>query len=313
MAMKIEQYELNNLFLEACDEEDLKEIKKLLQRGADINYRPYADQRYTIIHHLIHHIERNSINGVIHLLINWGADVNTRGENGATPLLDACTNPDLERIIALLNAGATINAVDNDGQNVLHYCCDINLHYDYILDETETYIVEEAEFFYELLEKQLSVILFFVSHGFNPFNSDVFTIYDVRDEDTPNYKLILPPLKRIWVTLDPDSKIISAWDIYNQRVREENWKKNKPFIMTLRRNHLLFNNKEIAMHAFFQSTMNTSVPIPGIPRKTKKQNLEYLNKAVLGNIFIVKLIASFIPRKRFELNYNKNFDDDDPS
>src|SRR5208283_58310 len=92
-----------------------KEVKDLLARGANPNYndgntfnvlsRAVFGRRGDIAKHLIDH----------------GADLNQRNDDGTTPLLMAgfWHGEWLQLIIFLLNRGADINAVDRDGSTLL--------------------------------------------------------------------------------------------------------------------------------------------------------------------------------------------------
>lgn len=53
-------------------------------------------------------------------LLNSGAQVDSKTRNGITPLLVAVEKTELDFIRLLLNSGADINAVDEDGKSVMH-------------------------------------------------------------------------------------------------------------------------------------------------------------------------------------------------
>ncbi|MGO9568508.1 MAG: ankyrin repeat domain-containing protein [Desulfomonilaceae bacterium] len=92
-----------------------KEVKDILSQGANPNYndgntfnvlsRAVLGQRGDIAKHLIDH----------------GADVNQRNDDGTTPLMIAgfVSRNWLQLIAFLLNRGADINAVDRDGRTIL--------------------------------------------------------------------------------------------------------------------------------------------------------------------------------------------------
>ncbi|MEA5592963.1 ankyrin repeat domain-containing protein [Rivularia sp. UHCC 0363] len=54
---------------------------------------------------------------VIKLLVNRGADVNARNDNGETAMIVACNNAD--SVKALIEAGADVNLQDNEGNTVM--------------------------------------------------------------------------------------------------------------------------------------------------------------------------------------------------
>ena len=101
-----------------------KMVKFLLKNGALVNQM--SQQGLTP---LCRGICGGSIE-VMHTLIAAGADVN-QVEKGITPLMFAVMHCDLELIEKILKAGAhaTINALDEDGHNVLWYA-NIQLDFD---------------------------------------------------------------------------------------------------------------------------------------------------------------------------------------
>ena len=62
-------------------------------------------------------------------------------------------------------------------------------------------------------------------------------------------------------------------------------------------------NAEVEAQAAQQAASDKFTKLPGIPRKTKAQNIAYLNQAVFGreneHLFL-RHIVGFIPRDRFE-------------
>ena len=73
-------------------------------------------------------------------------------------------------------------------------------------------------------------------------------------------------------------QILAAREAYEQRVREEHWKKNWPLLNTLTSSGLRPMNAEVAALAAQQAASDKSVKLPGIPRITKAQNVAFLNQ-----------------------------------
>ncbi|MEM4217275.1 MAG: ankyrin repeat domain-containing protein [Candidatus Methanomethylicaceae archaeon] len=59
-------------------------------------------------------------------LIELGADVNVKNNDGCTPLHYACLGGDLNVVKSLIEHGADMNAVDHKGNTPLHYACEGN-------------------------------------------------------------------------------------------------------------------------------------------------------------------------------------------
>jgi ankyrin repeat protein len=142
------------------------------------------------------HIAMND--AMVKLLLDLGADVNSRDRYQRTPL-NLAMNVAKARL--LVNRGAQLTAVDEDGRNALHraaHCA------------------------------RLDLCLFLVSRGLDPNIADnegetALTLYGRNDE------------------LDEDDEekqeavvqLLAAREAYEQRVREEHWKKNWPLLNTL--------------------------------------------------------------------------------
>lgn len=59
---------------------------------------------------------------VVKALINAGADIEARGEVGMTPIIQAAYGDNLEVFNHLLKAGAKLNTVTDECENLLHFC-----------------------------------------------------------------------------------------------------------------------------------------------------------------------------------------------
>jgi hypothetical protein len=73
-------------------------------------------------------------------------------------------------------------------------------------------------------------------------------------------------------------QLLAAREAYEQRVRDEHWKKNWPLLNTLTSSGLRPMNAEVAALAAQQAASDKSIKLPGIPRKTKAQNIAFLNQ-----------------------------------
>jgi len=73
-------------------------------------------------------------------------------------------------------------------------------------------------------------------------------------------------------------------------------------------------NAEMAALAAQQAASDKSVKLPGIPRKTKAQNIAFLNQAVFGreneHLFL-RHIVGFIPSTRFEEGEGEGDDEEE--
>jgi ankyrin repeat protein len=99
-----------------CKNIELASIGRLLQKGADINYKD-PKIGWTSLHYAT---SAESI-AVVKLLINKGADINARNNQGATPLLVAVQHDSLPITKLLLARGADVNLYDSKQKKAMFY------------------------------------------------------------------------------------------------------------------------------------------------------------------------------------------------
>lgn len=121
--MANEQEILNSNFVVACQENDFKRAKQLLEKGADVNAMDEFTNRPALAE-----VVFNENKDILNLLIQNGADVNKReSSSGKTPLmyavmlhysrLDCEKRKEISKI--LIQNGADIEARDHAGRTVL--------------------------------------------------------------------------------------------------------------------------------------------------------------------------------------------------
>ncbi|TDA37117.1 MAG: hypothetical protein DSO07_12820 [Thermoproteota archaeon] len=103
---------LNEDLIEAARWGDLEKVKKLLDRGADVNARD--KDGWTPLHWASVHGHLD----VIKLLVERGADVNA-SNHGWTPLHEAASRGHLNVVKFLVERGADVNARDREGRTPL--------------------------------------------------------------------------------------------------------------------------------------------------------------------------------------------------
>ena len=108
------QDELNQKLFEAVENENITEIKSLLNQGANVNVREKDGQ--TPLHYAAY---LNNIN-IAKLLIDSGADVNVQDEDGWAPLRWAVRAENFDLVKLLIENGADVNVQDKDGCAPLH-------------------------------------------------------------------------------------------------------------------------------------------------------------------------------------------------
>ncbi|MGB3757980.1 MAG: ankyrin repeat domain-containing protein [Rivularia sp. (in: cyanobacteria)] len=94
-------------------------IEKLLDAGADPNLggEEEFEEGTTALMCIASSLFASNRAEVIKFLVNRGADVNARNDNGETALIVACNNAD--SVKALIEAGADVNLPDNEGNTAM--------------------------------------------------------------------------------------------------------------------------------------------------------------------------------------------------
>ena len=98
---------------EAAAKGDLADVKRHLQKGADVNIKDDNDWTPLL------YSAFNGKQDVVVFLISKGADVNARNILGLTPLMCAASGGQLEMVKYLVEKGADVNAKKNDGKTTL--------------------------------------------------------------------------------------------------------------------------------------------------------------------------------------------------
>ena len=240
-------------------------MKLLLDHGADVHARDDIER-------IPLHLAKNEVSEK--LLLDHGADVHARDQRQRTPL--HCAS-DVAMARVLVDRGAQLTAADKDGRNALHHAA---------------------------LYANVELCVFLMSRGLDPNIADnegdtiltLFRFDAIDGEQNGEQMLLFEAMQEALAKLVAHARLI-----YEQRVREEHWKKNWPLMNTLTSSGLRPMAVEAAALALEQASLDTSVSLPGIPRDTPAKNIAYLNRAVFGHEGFLREIVSFIPRVRFEV------------
>jgi ankyrin repeat protein len=90
--------------------------KLLIENGADLAKKD--EDGYTALHVAC---VKGAVD-VVQILIDAKADVNAQNNVGQTPLMDSIDNLEVAKL--LIESGADLEVKDDDGDTALHYACD---------------------------------------------------------------------------------------------------------------------------------------------------------------------------------------------
>jgi hypothetical protein len=107
-----------------------------------------------------------------------------------------------------------------------------------------------------------------------------------RDDDLE----LPPPLTKE----EKSNCIIQLIEARSNYIREQNWKRRKVFVCSLFISEMLLLKAKRVEDVIFQEKLDKSKKLKSISRKTKEQNITFLEGKVFGEEGIVRRIISYI-------------------
>ncbi len=110
--------ELEDQLFKAIEKKDIKLIKELVIKGANVNGKDVWGSTILISASFQGDIE------IVKFLIDKGADINGQDKVGWTPLIWACLYKNIEIVKYLIDRGAKLNIKDENGKTALDLVTD---------------------------------------------------------------------------------------------------------------------------------------------------------------------------------------------
>ena len=249
-----------------------KVIEMLLKHSAGVDL---ADNHGTTP---LYMATQNGHAGSVALLLKHGASVDAARDTGATPFIIASQNSRLPVMKLLIEHKANLHAVTNLGFNALHGAA--------FADQPEA-------------------CLLLISHGLDPAVTDndgwsALSHYGCHlDGNAPENEDVDDPTTR--PELSPEAKaerralLTAAREAFLlQQRRDANWKRRFPFLDALVGSQLRATAALAAQQKLAQAAVDTSAALPGVPRETKEENRDYLQRAVFSDEGFVRKITEYL-------------------
>ena len=293
---------LNARLLDACHQGQTEEASGLLDQGAEIETRHEATQGTSL--HLSAY--RGHV-GTMKMLLDRGANIEAKGIHNCTPLYLSAHVGHVHAVRLLLDRRANIEAKDVDQVTPLLVACKFG-HMDVItllVDRDASLDVVNVRqkncLHYAAFYDRLDLCLYLIDvKGFDPAVLDVdggsaISRYGcfVGDEQTiahgDDRPALTPAVKQARV-----AQLVAARATHLQRIKDNNWAKNRAFIHFLVGCGFRPMAVRAAELAMLQLSLDKAAPVDAEKRDTPELNRLYLQRSVLMHEGVVRLVASYL-------------------
>ena len=244
--------ELGRQLYEASEEDQAAEVARLLALGAPTEHKGLGQETSLMVA-----AARGKYIEVVILLANGGADLEARDNWGWTALMRASIHGHLTIVKLLSDKGASINARSNSGGDALLLAA---------------------------LSGHLDLCLYLVSRSGDPRVADQHNrtaLTGFGFQPNPHFS---PEEQQA-----AQNQILAAWKAGPHP--DARWLRRRGLILALVGSKLRPMARDIAAAKLEQEQADKHVALPGIPRRTKQENWNYLLKEVFGHEGIVRCVA----------------------
>ena len=231
-------------------------------------------------------------------LLEAGAGTEWRDEeDGTMAIMQAAWGGSLETVTLMFNRGANIHARDNNVDNALMYASYRN-HANIVsyLADKNTDIHVRNNF------GQDALLLAAMAGNIDIALDLIARQVDARVEDNQNHTALTHFGLYALLLLSASEKqqgqarLIAAWLAapHPSQVAERNWQRRKKAVLFLVGSKFRPMQRDAAAAKLAQEQVDKHAKLPGIPRRSKEENLAYLHKEVLGHEGIQRCLVGML-------------------
>jgi len=149
---------------------DIGKFQTYIELGLDVNRKTECDG-WNFLHRPLASLTRAPIPSMIEYLIKLGVDVNARDRHGWTPLHFAARIMNVDIIKLLLDAGAEIDPVNDEGLTPLRITLE---HLPLNKEATQLLLLRGANKYHEVKGNTVKKLAEAMAHGENAWLKDLF-------------------------------------------------------------------------------------------------------------------------------------------
>jgi ankyrin repeat protein len=246
----------------ACSEEDPAEAARLLDAGANKDWRGTTGGFTPIIHAALY-----GRLATVKLLADRGVDKSARDSMGVNALMWAGNHGRSEVAAFLLDRGVDIHARDNNGYDALWWAATFGR-----IDTCLLLIERKADARTRDNNNRTALTDF----GFLAFSR----LSRLSDEEKQQGQ----------------QQLIAAWlaGPHPSQVAQRHWNRRRSAMMFLVGCKLQPTAAQKAAQKAAQALVDTYAKLPGVPRRTKEENWNYLQTAVFGHPGLARKILGWL-------------------
>ena len=251
---------LDEQLWQACEDRDWAQAAFLLEAGAGTEWRDEGDDDTAIIWAAF-----NGSLATVTLLFNRGANIHARDNEGLNALMCASWNNHADIVTILADKGTDINVRNIYGQDALLLAAQdgyINVALELIARQADARVVDND-------------------------NQTALTHFGSRRSI-----YILSAEKK----QQGQARLIAAWlaGPHPSQVAERHWQRRKNAVLFLVGSKFRPMQRDAAAAKLAQEQVDKHAKLPGIPRRSKEENLAYLHKEVFGHEGIQRCLVGML-------------------